>query len=123
MNPEKRNLPTINIKKPRLSFNNSNQIREIFSNKRANQKASKTFSRDPLIQTNDYWTEKSIRLPNFMNTSCARYNIINHTPKHQFYIKNVSKLKGVTRKRKALAEFCDYDKVTAHTHNKVYRVS
>ena len=79
--------------------------------------------RDPSLQTNSFWVEKSINLPSFIHTSSAKYNIINHTPNHRFFVKNVAKVKGVSHRKKAITEFCDYDRVSVSTANKVYQVS
>ena len=119
-------LPIMKQRPTTINFNDSHQIKSLISDnftaKRPQSLHPNHKTKDPLMQTNSFWVEKSIQLPNFTHTSCAKYNIINHTSNHKFFVNNVAKNKAATHRKKAITEFCDYQKVSVPSINKAYQV-
>ena len=120
-------LPVLHKKIQQFSSNNSRQIRTLLSEELSNNRAQSfdisKIRKDPLLQSNSYWVEKSIRLPNFMHSSSVNYNIINHSSNHSSYIKNLTKAEKISHRKKGISEFCDYDKISKPSINKAYQVN
>ena len=119
-------LPPVSNRSRSTPFNDSQQLKSLLNEKLPTSRPKslhlKPTGRDPSIQSNSYWVEKSARLINFVHSSSVKYNIINHASNNSLYIKNVANVKNVSHRKKAIAEFCDYDRISAPNVNQTYQV-